>query len=119
MPHPLGSSFIDSRFDNIFKTIVSSEWCVRSDGNVESNTGYFSITEIPDHTGERGQFAELFDADELATFEDLKSGWYITVENNQGLIFVYPQATEKVAWRQYNDLNKEYGEWELAEDEEE
>ncbi len=93
-------TMLDSKFDSLFKSIITAGWCVKSDGHVEAPQGYFSITEIPALPGE---LREMFEAVEEGTWEEwygLPSGWYFTTENSDGVIFVYPcsQADAEAAF---------------------
>jgi len=106
---------IDSKYDNLFKLIVIAEWCVKSDGNVESDPGYFSLTEIPSLPAERDQMWDAvieepneFDEDDL---DKLPAGWYITIQLNSGLIFVYSVASKVIAEREYAELEQVYTNW--------
>lgn len=114
---PVGA-LVRSEYDNLFKTIAAGEWCVRSDGHVESPQGYFSITEIPKHQGE---LAEMIDALELdseqsAQIRDLaggiSSGWFVTIENSDGIIFVYEMPSKFAAENAYESLDLDFMKWE-------
>lgn len=99
-----------SKYDRLFKDLVSAEWCVKSDGNVEAPTGYFSITEIPEHPGELADMKSAVEQDQDSYEEWPEPGWYFTTENSDGMIRVY--ATDKGAAEiLYQSYLKQYAEW--------
>ena len=112
---PGAPRLLDAQYDNLFKTLVTAEWCVKSDGNVEAPTGYFSITEIPVHEGE---FREMRDAiyDQLEA--ELRvdeawpaAGWYVTIENSDGVMFAYEVDSEATAKYIFAQLEQQYLDW--------
>jgi hypothetical protein len=102
-----GHSYEPIQFDRLFKELVTIEWCVKSDGHVESPQGYFAIVEIPSHPGELNEMMEA-----LSTPYDFPaSGWFITVEDNMGFIFVYRTSGEAQANELYDLLLDQYVKW--------
>lgn len=103
---------LSSKYDNLFRTIISAGWAVSSDGNVEAPCGYFARVEVPTHPGERANFYDMLHEwpDLAKQFDEVEPGWYLIVENDQGLIWVYwsnePQVTDA-----YYKLMKEYDQW--------
>jgi hypothetical protein len=112
---PGAPRLLDAQYDNLFKTLVTAEWCVKSDGNVEAPTGYFSITEIPAHEGEfREMYAAIEDSLEPEFTVDEAwpaAGWYVTIENSDGVIFVYEVINEAEAKYIFAELEKQYLDW--------
>lgn len=102
---------LHGKYDLLFKEIVISEWCVSSDGNVESPSGYFSLTEIPNLENE---MHEAVDSKEEYEWPD--SGWYITQELNTGIIWVFEYPNEEKAQKEYDRLLAEFIEWNDDED---
>jgi hypothetical protein len=101
---------LDARYDNLFKTIVSSGWSEQSDGDVESPQGYFAVVEIPYSEAERQDMANACDLG--WDHEDWPDpGWYVTTETDRGLIWVYEFASSIGAHRRYDALVKDYGDW--------
>jgi hypothetical protein len=108
---------LTSRYDSIFKTIISAGWAVASDGNVESSVGYFARVEIPADEGERDEMEKaVCDVwSDRKIFRELESGWYLTQEDNNGLIWVY-WSNESHVTDAYGHLVEAYGEWESSDD---
>ena len=100
-------TYIDKIFDATFRALVGSGWCVKSDGHVESPQGYFSITEIPSNEGELN---EMKDAQDYA-YVWPEAGWYVTIENSDGFIFVYPMKDEEQAILVYTKLADAFAKW--------
>src|SRR5688572_2573264 len=102
--------YLGSQWDNLFKEIVMEGWCVKSDGNVEAPTGYFSITEIPSREEELNEMKAAFEKEWLGNWPP--SGWYITVEDNAGFMYAYPTNGERQAYQIYNRLTQIFSAWE-------
>lgn len=109
---------LDAKYDNLFKQIVTAQWGVKSNGDVESPTGYFGLVEIPSHVGERNEMRDAVFGDEPFSddeFTNLTSwpdaGWYITQEMDSGIIWVYRMASQAGAEREYAKLERTYAEW--------
>jgi hypothetical protein len=106
-----------SKHDNLFKELITAGWCVKSDGNVEAPTGYFSITEIPDHHGELVEMRDAITCDADRAPDEYQfldnwpeSGWYFTTENSDGIIYVY--KVDKVsANRFFDEYSRQYSAW--------
>jgi hypothetical protein len=99
-----------SKWDALFKEIITAGWAVKSDGHVESPQGYFAVVEIPDHQGE---LDEMKDALDLLPGEEMPpSGWYFTIENNQGLIFVYRTIDRNAAFF-FKERMEEFAKWDV------
>lgn len=105
---------LHEQYDGLFKTIVSSEWGERSSGNVESPSGYFALVEIPSSEGERHEMVEALEVGEFILPDP---GWYLTIENNGGLIWVHQYQSHYSAQREYNKLERLYVAWDTDEDE--
>lgn len=99
--------YLPNHFDSLFKALVGSGWCVVSDGHVESPQGYFSITEIPSH---KGELTEMKDALDYA-YAWPEAGWYVTIEDNAGFIFVYPAKDRDRAFLVYTLLADAFAKW--------
>lgn len=103
---------VDSKYDSLFKEIITAGWCIKSDGHVESPQGYFALVEIPAH---RGELVEMFDAVEPQSLGDLdewpESGWYVTVENSDGLIHVYKCAAKYLAEDAFAEREGAFARW--------
>lgn len=108
--------FLSSRYDRLFKSIIGIGWAVKSDGEVDSLSGFFALVEIPAHEGE---FNELLDAlnvgqPEALCYEESEfpaSGWYTTVETSTGFIYVFEHATEAAAVEAYKESLYKYMQW--------
>ena len=107
---------LSSKYDNLFKAIVSGGWCVKSDGNVEAPSGYFALTEIPSHPGEFQEMMDALNAGEPASMqhkaEDFPTpGWYVSMELNTGLIYVVEYPSRPSAEKTYQELNENFTNW--------
>ena len=109
----LADSKYISNHDEIFKQIISAGWAVKSNGDVDSPSGYFAVVEIP---GKTGELAEMRDAVEphgdyryLTNWPD--PGWYVTLENEYGQIFVYKAGSQITAMAEYSRLEVDYMLW--------
>lgn len=107
---------LDSKYDSLFKTIVTAQWNVKSDGNVESPSGFFALVEIPLSFSERFEMMraveDAIDAESAFLLGNMDGGWYLTQEDNNGIIYVYQMETELQAQRFYKDLERTYADWE-------
>lgn len=110
---PNSRSPLDSRYDVLFKDLITAGWNVKSDGNVEAPSGHFAIVEIPSHPGE---LLEMQNALDSVDYDWPEPGWYFCVENDLGQIFAY-SVTKEEAEEMYvaDQLALEY--WYEAEDE--
>lgn len=98
-----------AEFDNLFKGIITDGWAERSDGHVESPQGYFAVVEIP---APGGELTEMGDALGWEQYQPVpKSGWYLTIENSDGLIYVY-RATSAEVHKAFDDLAERFARWE-------
>lgn len=105
---------LPSVYDNTFKALVTAGWCVKSNGNVESTTGYFSITEIPSHQEELNEMKAALE-DEINE-QDLawpESGWYFTFESNSGFLWAFKMTRDR-AFKLYEQAEAEYADWDEA-----
>lgn len=106
---------LHDKYDPLFKEIVGSSWCVRSSGNVEAPSGFFSVTEIPDNVHELDDMRDALIERLEGTFDDLAAwpapGWYVTVENSDGIIFVYEVRDEVEANFQFANLEDQFDVW--------
>ena len=103
--------YLDLKFDDLFKAIVSAGWCVKSDGHVESPQGYFSVTEIPSHVHELKDMQDAVEEGHTPWSTWPESGWYVTVEDNLGFIYVYPTSGEAQAIELFVKLADAYAKW--------
>lgn len=100
---------MSSEYDRLFKELITEGWCVKSDGHVESPQGYFAVTEIP---SDKGELTEMGNA--MGWFENEPipaAGWYFSVEENSGLIFVYAMRSEAEALSIFDKTAAEYAKW--------
>jgi hypothetical protein len=100
--------------EGVFRSIITAGWNVKSDGDVEANTGHFAIVEIPEHEGERNQMRDAVFLDELdpaEVFDTIQAGWYFVVENSQGNVSFVQAKNEADAYRLFQTAEAEYAEW--------
>ncbi len=104
---------LDAKYDNLFKQIVTAGWGVKSDGHVESPTGYFGLVEIPSHLGERVEMVAALelDGDDTLLFNEIERGWFITQHMDSGIIYVYEMKIKNHAETVYQQLERIYAEW--------
>lgn len=94
---PASPDMVASEYDGLFKSIITAGWNTESDGNVESPYGFFALVELPAHEGEFTELAEAVFEDDTEAIEQLRNlprGWYFTMENSDGLIWVYEMIGE-------------------------
>lgn len=108
---------VDSRFDNLFRQIITAGWNVKSDGEVESPTGFFALVEIPTkYTGEYYEMLLAVEGEPLQLpWNELESGWYVTVENSDGIIFVFKCPGKSFAENLYTATETQYNKWLVGE----
>lgn len=105
-----------SQHDDTFKEICIEEWGNQSDGNVEAPTGYFWLVEVADGSVDN-QWQSFMESvqSELekydATFVNPDPGWYVVVQDNNGIWFVHECASELDARRLFSNLAESYNEW--------
>lgn len=104
-------------YEAAFKQIITAGWAVKSDGHVESPSGFFAQVEIPGHWAE---LRDMLDAVEL-TREDvdgLEQGWYVTKENSDGILTYWylgrGSRGESTSWRLFDTYMTTFTEWELT-----
>lgn len=101
---------LSSKYDRLFKEIVPAGWCDESSGNVEAPSGYFSI--ISYTPLDRASFVDMLDdTDLIDLFDELESGFFLTQENSDGLIWVY-HGPESAIRSIYAMLGEVYCAWE-------
>lgn len=107
---------LHEKYDAQFKQLVTALWSVKSDGEVEAPTGFFALVEIPEGSYE---FKDMVDSVGLDEYYDdegkpsgvAKAGWYVTQENEYGIIFVYEFKNKGAADVAYNELTSIYEGW--------
>lgn len=100
--------------EGVFRSIITAGWNVKSDGDVEANTGHFAIVEIPEHDGERDQMREavfMDELDEAEVFDRIPTGWYLVVEDSQGNVTYSQTANRDEAFRLFQTSEAKYAEW--------
>ena len=115
---------LDSKYDNFFKAVVTAEWCVKSDGNVEAPSGFFALVEVPSHQGEYQQMVEaVFDEPRTVSWADYMRdhypempapGWYVTTELSTGIIVVMEYPLQIAADKAYRELFDAYAMWDQS-----
>lgn len=104
-----------SEHDDTFKLICQEGWANQSSGNVEAPTGYFWLVEAPVNDSSWEDFlgrvqSELENYGQ--TFIAPNFGWYLVVQDNDGIWFVYECINEIEAREAYQILENQYSEWE-------
>jgi hypothetical protein len=106
-----------SQHDDTFKIICQEGWSNDSSGNVEAPTGYFWLVECPDGSIDN-QWQSLLEnvQSELEnygqTYITPDPSWYVVIQDNQGIWFVYQALTQVGAERAFYNLCEEYNKWE-------
>lgn len=91
---------VASSYDNVAKAIISAGWATSSDGDVESPTGAFAYFDVPNpapsdssvpfRMTELGSMVDAIEmSEETWMTEMLPAGWYVAVENSDGIIHVW------------------------------
>lgn len=107
-------------YDNSFKQIITGGWAQQSSGNVEcDSTGFFALIPISreDLNREGGSLWDaIFNEDDYSrSLEVPKPGYYVSTENNRGIIWVYRYSDLASAWAMYEKLEGEYAKWDAEE----
>lgn len=108
---------LTSTWDNLFKVIIGNGWAEVSDGDIDSPVGYFALvpigaTDLVDAPGNlRAEFADDWPNVSLANEPRLRTGWYITMENTRGIIWVFRFRNEADARAEYLARELEYNTW--------
>jgi hypothetical protein len=102
--------YLPSEWDSFFKGLVTAGWCVKSDGDVDSTTGYFALTEVGKTDATDPEFRSVLES--MHWYGDLPDvGWYVSVEDSAGFIFVYQYANQYGAETAYAELETRYDNW--------
>ena len=123
--HSLGK--FSSARDDILSFLCLSDWAEESTGNVEAPTGYFSrISNTPEEVSmENGEFNSIMEEwldfnQEVTDSEELRSelaGHFIVQSMDSGFVYVYKYDSEKEMLSAYDELEKQYVEWEEQDEE--
>jgi len=107
---------LSEQYDTFFKSLVTGDWHNGADGDVESPTGSFSLIII--EPPEAQEVWETFANEDTLTEGQLKwmwsgqlSGYYITRENEAGLIFVTAYDELEDARRRFSGMQREFHNW--------
>lgn len=102
-----------SEHDDTFKLICQEGWANQSSGNVEAPTGYYWLVEVTADGAEQDFMgtvqSELEKYGQTYIYPD--TGWYVVVQDNQGIWFVYEVPSETAARDIYSRLEAEYLAW--------
>lgn len=104
---------VNSAWDHCFKSIVTGEWGVKSDGDVEAPVGHFALVEIPLNLRER---ADMVDAckneyDDEDDWNTLEPGWYLCRQESSGLMYAFKVESQGAAEFGYTQMLAEYSRW--------
>lgn len=108
------------KYDNFFKALVARDLVADATGNVESPSGYVALVNIPkdiyqfseivELISDLGGLDELFDEDGHPS-KFPAAGWYVTLENSMGMIFVHEFQREADARAAYIADHETYLKW--------
>ena len=108
------------RYDSMFKTFVTADQAHTSNGDVESSAGYFALVFVPaQDTPERQEMWDATFGETKGEFRDqmlelwntLRSGWYLTREDDRGTIWVHVMHGKEEADENYEALEADYMDW--------
>jgi hypothetical protein len=118
MEADLSVRMLHQQYDAMFKDVITSGWADSSDGNVESNTGYFTLTTIERNevTDYLTNFATVSNLDArtqsyIHAWPGQLAGHYVTQEDNNGIIRVWAYDSYHEALDQYAKLEQQYADW--------
>lgn len=97
MTTPQFVGVVSSEYDASFKEIISAGWAETSTGAVDE-MGHWALIPIPEN--ERGELVDAVFSDGELPRPD--PGWYVAVENSDGIIVVYSypdEETMRASWR--------------------
>lgn len=103
---------MDTALEALFKAMLTNEWFINSDGNVEAPTGYFGYV-----NNTEAELSEIYDA-----FSDIVEaygvpanteivGSFVARINDQGIIYIYRTTTQALAKEWFDDQVSEYIKW--------
>jgi hypothetical protein len=106
-----GLALLDSKYDNLWKAIITAGWNDESSGDVEAPCGFFTITSYS--PADKAGFQDLlshqdYGSDFQTLFEELSTGFFLTTENDLGMIFVFHAEIESVARDWYAGMIESY-----------
>lgn len=101
-------------FGEVFKSIVNAGWGVKSGGEMESPSGFFTVVEIPSHDGERTEMREAVfseDAAGAALYDSVEPGWYFVEQTTQGITDYGRCKNKRYAYARFHLCEGIYNEW--------
>ena len=102
--------YIIGTFDSFFKGLITAGWCVKSNGDVESASGYYALFEISETDATDPEFQSFLES--MLWFGNLPPvGWYVSIEDDLGFIYVYPFTSQYAAETAYEELEQRYENW--------
>jgi hypothetical protein len=109
---------LHGKYDRLFKEIVSSGWTNESNGSTEAPSGYFTKIEVG---SDRAAMRDMLDGHDsyqfqnTDLFDELNDGWYLTKEDDNGLIWVWFDSKDNID-SAFAYLESEFRAWADAED---
>jgi hypothetical protein len=100
----------DGNLEGVLRSIINAGWDVKSDGQVEANTGYFAVVEIPTHEDDRTELRDAVfpdDDEDAELFDALPAGWFFVVEDANGNVSYSPERQEE-ADRLFDETQQKY-----------
>lgn len=107
---------LHSQYDSLFKAIVNGGWANESDGDVAAPSGAFALitiehVEAPSVWGAFGNEDYLTEGQLLWMWSGQLAGYYVTVENSDGIITVWTYDSPEGARNAFNGLEAQFGQW--------
>lgn len=104
MPTP---ALVSLRFDDVFRTLVTSGHVIETVGSIESPSGVCSIIEISEEVDAHEKIMKSFSPLEFQLLEELEAGFYTTIWDKNNVIWVYRWGFDKASARKHFSNSRE------------
>lgn len=103
---------MDTALEALFRAMLTNDWFINSDGNVEAPTGYFgyvynNLSELPEIYE---AFSDVIEGYGKPDDEDIVGSFYASIDSN-GIIHIVSFATQSQAKSAFDMALSEYIKW--------
>lgn len=102
---------LHAKYDRFMKMAASTDPSNTSSGDVESPAGYFTFIDMHKSEDRQGIIDEVNEWCTVADLDVPEPGFYLVLEDNNGLAFVYEYVSESSARIAFATLDKVYARW--------
>ena len=100
---------MDTAQQALFRAMLNNDWATKSDGDVDSSTGFFGYMTNP-----QAEVASILDAfaDIVVAYgrpadSEIVGSWVVRI-NSHGIIFIDQEADDNAAHSAYRELSDRY-----------